>query len=145
MGLVHAEIELANARQDELLPMTVTALVDSGALHLCLPDHVAKQLRLPELERREVTLANGQSQVVPYAGPVRVRFRNRQCLVGALVLGDEPLLGAIPMEDMDVQIHPGRQELIVNPDSPNIPTSVAKRLSFERKIIEPKDWTEAAE
>jgi clan AA aspartic protease len=131
MGLIHAEIELANARQDDLLPMTVKALVDTGALHLCLPEHVARQLGLPEVERREVTLANGERQVVPYAGPVRVRFRNRQCLVGALVIGDEPLLGAIPMEDMDVQIHPGRRELIVNPDSPNIPASVAKRLRSE--------------
>jgi hypothetical protein len=30
----------------------------------------------------------------------------------------EPLLGAIPLEDMDVLIHPLRQELIVNPDHP---------------------------
>jgi clan AA aspartic protease len=129
MGLIRAEIELANARQDELEPMTVLALVDTGALHLCLPEHVARQLRLPELDRREVTLADGTRLVVPYAGPVRVRFRNRQCLVGALIVGDEPLLGAIPMEDMDVQISPSRQALVVNPDSPNIPTSVAKALT----------------
>lgn len=30
----------------------------------------------------------------------------------------EPLLGAIPLEEMDVLIHPLRQELIVNPEHP---------------------------
>jgi hypothetical protein len=32
----------------------------------------------------------------------------------------EMLLGAIPMEDIDVLIHPLRQELIVNPEHPYI-------------------------
>ena len=31
---------------------------------------------------------------------------------------NEPLPGAIPLEDMDVLIHPLREELIVNPDHP---------------------------
>ncbi len=31
----------------------------------------------------------------------------------------EPLLGAIPMEEMDVLIHRQRQELVVNPEHPN--------------------------
>jgi hypothetical protein len=30
----------------------------------------------------------------------------------------EPLLGAIPMEEMDVIIHPLRQEMMVNPEHP---------------------------
>jgi clan AA aspartic protease len=126
MGLLYADIELANAREDELLPVTVSALVDSGALHLCLPQHVAVQLRLPVLDRRVVNLADGVPQEVDYVGPVRVRFANRQCLVGALVLGDETLLGAIPMEDMDLVINPARQSLGVNPANPNIAVSVAK-------------------
>lgn len=128
MGLVHADIELANARQDDLLPMTVNALVDSGALHLCIPQHVATQLALPVLDRREVTVANGSRQMVDYVGPVKIRFANRQCLVGALVLGDQPLLGAIPMEDMDLVINPSRQSVTVNPNSPNVAVSLA--MSF---------------
>ncbi len=125
MGLVLADIELANAREDDLLPMTVNALVDSGALHLCIPRHVATQLELPVLDRREVTVANGQVQTVDYVGPVRVRFANRQCLVGALVLGEQTLLGAIPMEDMDLVITPSRRTVAVNPNSPNIAASTA--------------------
>ncbi len=125
MGLVHAEIELANARDDALASMTINALVDSGALHLCIPPHVATQLQLPVLDRREVRTADGTPHEVNYVGPVRVRFANRQCLVGALVLGDETLLGAIPMEDMDVIISPSRHALVVNPANPNIAGSVA--------------------
>ena len=128
MGVVHADIELANARVDDLAPMTVHALVDSGALHLCIPRHVANQLNLEVLAHRGVTLADGREETVDYVGPVRVKFANRQCLVGALVLGNEPLLGAIPMEDMDLVIHPGRQTLTVNPANPNIPMSLAMGL-----------------
>ena len=126
MGLLHAEIELSNAREDALLPLTVNALVDSGALHLCLPQHFAVQLRLPVLDQRVVNLADGAPHEVDYVGPVRIRFANRQCLVGALVLDDEPLLGAIPMEDMDLVLSPARQSLTVNPANPNIAVSVAK-------------------
>ncbi len=56
------------------------------------------------------------------AGPIEIRFKNRRCVVDAMVLkGDnEPLLGAIPLEDMEVLIHPLRQELIVNPEHPFI-------------------------
>ncbi len=63
---------------------------------------------------------------VPYVGPVKVAFDNRQCYVGALVLGNEVLLGSVPMEDMDVLISPARQELIVNPANPNMAVSVVK-------------------
>jgi clan AA aspartic protease len=125
MGLVFADIELANARDDGLASVTVKALVDSGAVHMCIPQHVALQLALPVQDRRGVTLADGREEMVDYVGPIRVRFANRQCLVGALVLGDQPLLGAIPMEDMDLVINPSRQSLTVNPSNPNIPMSVA--------------------
>ena len=128
MGLIYADIELANAREDELLPMTVNALVDSGALHMCIPQHVATQLKLRVLDRREVTIANGAAQTVDYVGPIQVRFGNRQCLVGALVLGDQALLGAIPMEDMDLVVNPARRALTVNPANPNIAVSVAMGL-----------------
>jgi len=58
-----------------------------------------------------------------------VQFEKRQCFVGALVLGDEVLLGAVPMEDMDLVLNPARQEVTVNPASPNIPHSRVKRAA----------------
>ena len=40
--------------------------------------------------------------------------------------GLEVLLGAIPMEDMDLVLRPQLQSITVNPESPNIPLSLAK-------------------
>jgi hypothetical protein len=73
-----------------------------------------------------VVLADGRKLSVPYMGPVEVRFANRRCFTGAMVIGDEVLLGAIPMEDMDLVLQPQLQRLSVNPANPNLPLSVAK-------------------
>jgi clan AA aspartic protease len=95
-------------------------------VHLCIPEHVAIQLGFRELEQREVTLADGSKRLVPYVGPVEVRFANRRCFAGAMIMGDEVLLGAIPMEDMDLVVRPLTREVLVNPLSPNVPSSLAK-------------------
>ena len=126
MGLIRASVTLLNPTAPALQGLEVSALADSGAVHLCIPEHLALQLQLRELERREVVLADGHRRSVPYMGPVEVRFANRRCFTGAMVLGDEVLLGAIPMEDMDLVLQPQLQQLTVNPASPNLPTSVAK-------------------
>jgi clan AA aspartic protease len=126
MGRIRASVTLLNPTAPALQGLEVSALADSGAVHLCIPEHLALQLQLRELERREVVLADGHRRSVPYMGPVEVRFANRRCFTGAMVLGDEVLLGAIPMEDMDLVLQPQLQQLTVNPASPNLPTSLAK-------------------
>ena len=126
MGYVRADIELINPRENALGSVGVHALVDTGALMLCIPQHIRIQLKLEELEKREITTADGRKQLVPYVGPVQVRFQNRSCFVGALVLGDEVLLGAVPMEDMDLIVSPAHKMLVVNPESPNFPHSLVK-------------------
>lgn len=126
MGITYTMLLLLNPLKPELSPMKVNALADTGALHLCIPEHVAIQLDLKEQEKREVTLADGTKKMVSYVGPVDVRFENRRCFVGAMILGDEVLLGAIPMEDMDLIVRPLSREVLVNPMSPNIPSSLAK-------------------
>ena len=109
MGYVHATIELSNPREPELEPIRTAALADTGALMLCIPEHLALQLKLERESEREVTVADGRSMTVPYVGPVKVGFGDRICFVGALVMGDDVLLGAVPMEDMDLTVHPSRQ------------------------------------
>jgi clan AA aspartic protease len=126
MGLVNAEVILSNPRLPNLDSVDVVALVDSGATHLCIPEHVQIQLQLDEIDSKEVTLADGSRKLVPYVGPVEMRFKNRVGFAGALVMGDQVLLGAIPMEDMDLVIIPKTRTLDVNPESPNIATSMAK-------------------
>lgn len=93
---------------------------------LRIPEHVAVQLGLQEIEKREVTTADDRSQLAPYVGPVQIRFGKRTCFTGALVLGKSVLLGAVPMEDMDLVIEPSRQTITVNPKSPNIPSALVK-------------------
>lgn len=86
-----------------------------------------KNPRIPDLAAVETfALADGSKQVVPYVGPIELRFKNRVGFAGALVVGDQVLLGDIPMEDMDLVVVPKTQTLDVNPDSPNIASSIVK-------------------
>ena len=126
MGHVFADLELSNPRRGELAPVHVRALADTGALMLCIPEHIAVQLDLEAESMREVSMADGRSASVPYVGPLKVAFEKRFCYVGALVLGDEVLLGAVPMEDMDLVVNPGRRMVTVDPASPNLPHARAK-------------------
>ena len=126
MGLASAVITLANPRRNDLKPVDVEALADSGAVFLCIPQHVANQLELETLMNKEVTTADGKHTLCPYVGPVQIRFDNRGCYVGAIVLGDEVLLGAIPMEDMDLVVLPKERRIAVNPLNPNFAVGKVK-------------------
>lgn len=133
MGLVYADIELISGddlallrrghiKEDEIRRMTINVLVDSGALMLTINEEIKTQLGLQQIDTRSAQLADGTLIQVEVVGPVEVRFANRRSSVDAMVLpGDaEPLLGAIPMEDMDVLIDPQQRRLIVNPEHPYI-------------------------
>ena len=132
MGLIYADIELLNGDDlamvrrklmdnDEVKRMRVNMLVDTGSVYMCINENIQEQLQLTVHEQRKGQLANGHIVEYDVVGPVEVRFKNRRCTVNAMVLPgeNEPLLGAIPLEDMDVLVHPHRQELVVNPDHPN--------------------------
>lgn len=126
MGLVVGKIVLKNPRKSELAPLQVGVLPDSGAVHLSIRQHVQMQSEFEEVARKEIILADGNRKLVPYVGPIDIHFRNRVGFTGALVMGDQALLGATPMEDMDSVILPKERTLDVNPDSPNVASSVAK-------------------
>ena len=132
MGLVTTKLTLRNPRFPEQEPMEVEALVDTGAVHMCIPQHVAIQLQLEQYDQKEVTIADGSKRLVPYVGPIETRFKNRVGLGGALVNGDQVLLGAIPMEDMDLVVSPKDRSIDVNPASPNVACSTVKRLHLSR-------------
>jgi clan AA aspartic protease len=135
MGLVHADIEILNGddwsdfrrkriKETEIRRMTINMNVDSGALMMAINENIQAQLGLEVLETRRALLADGTFIQLPVVGPIEVRFENRACSVRAVVLkgNTQPLLGAIPMEDMDVLIHPAEQKLVVHPDHPYIAT-----------------------
>ena len=123
MGIVYADIEMVRRSlmdKDDIKKMRVNMLVDSGAYMMAINETIQEQLQLPFKEKRKSIMADGSIVEHNVVGPIEVKFKNRTATCNAVVLqGDtEPLLGAIPMEEMDVFIHPLRQELIVNPEHP---------------------------
>lgn len=137
MGLVYAEIELINAvdlgtaaqgfiKRENIRSIKVNALVDSGAYMMVLPEKVRVQLGLEIITHDVAEYANGEIEEVPIVGPVRIKFANRITVADAMVIGNQVLLGAIPMEAMDVIINPRSQKLEVNPENPTMPKMIVK-------------------
>jgi clan AA aspartic protease len=131
MGVVYADIELTNTEDiglarrhhigdEEVKRMRLSMLVDSGAYMMAINETIQSQLQFGFVEKRKVQLASGQVVEYDVVGPIDVRFANRRAVCSAFVLpgNSESLLGAIPMEEMDVLVHPNRQELVVNPEHP---------------------------
>lgn len=126
MGLSYAMLTLRNPRNPQREAVEVSALADTGAIYLIIPEHVRLQLDLETETEKEVILANGGKRRVPYVGPIETRFKNRLAYVGAIVMGDEVLLGAIPMEDMDLIVLPQQRVVDINPLNPNFAAASAK-------------------
>ena len=123
MGHAFAMLALRNPRYSDLPPVEVEALAVTGATFLCLPADIAAALRLEAVgDRKEAILAAGRRQSVPYVGPLEIRFKGRVAYGGALVIGERVLLGAIPMEDMDLVVLPRSRRVDVNPESPDVAT-----------------------
>ena len=131
MGLVYAQIRLTNAddialskrnyiKKDEIRYINVNAMVDSGAYMLAINESIKIQLGLDVIDEKTAQLADGSLVILDVVGPIQVIFENRKAMCNAMVLSGETevLLGAIPMEEMDVLIHPKEQKLIVNPAHP---------------------------
>jgi clan AA aspartic protease len=124
MGEVRTEITLVNIGdknvadrgfmpQDQVRRLTVNALVDTGAWTLVINEETRQKLGLLVEENGETTLAGGikvPSRVTEY---VEVRWKDRKTACEAVVLPDEEevLLGAYPLEGMDLMVHPQRQEV----------------------------------
>jgi clan AA aspartic protease len=124
MGLVYAEITLKNAgdfenvvrgyiKENAVRQTTVTALVDTGAGTLVITEEIRKKLGLRIEGFRRSTLADGGKAHYQLTEPVRVSWKDRFSTCAALVLPDaeDVLLGAIPLEDMDLMIHPATNQL----------------------------------
>ena len=128
MGMVYADIELANdwdvemvrkglMDKDEVRRIPINVLVDTGSFSLAINQTIQEVLQLTVIDQKELTLANGETILYDIVSNVEVRFKNRTCSCRAAVLpgNSEPLLGAIPLEEMDLIVHPAKQELMTNP------------------------------
>lgn len=141
MGYVYAEIELTNEdhvalHRHGMLPETeikrvkCKALVDSGAWDLVINEEVQQRLNLPVVERRSVKMADETLMDLDVVGPIEVRFENKRTIVDAVIMpgASEILLGAFPMEGLDVMIDPKGERLLVNPPWPNNPKAYIRSV-----------------
>jgi clan AA aspartic protease len=126
MGIIYAPLKLTNLFNRQAVE--VNALVDTGATFMCVTEEIALQLGFDttEVSQQTVTFADGRQRKVPKIAPVEIAFANRSYVTEAVVLGDEPLMGVIPLEAMDLIINPQQQMLMVNPRHPNYPVALAK-------------------
>ena len=125
MSVVHTEITLKNAidagnarqgiiTEQEIRQITVQVLVDSGAWTLVINESTREKLGLEIVDTDSGTLADGTKEIYDVAGPIEVVWKNRRTICVALVLpdADEILLGAIPLEALDLMIHPRLEEVV---------------------------------
>jgi clan AA aspartic protease len=126
MGHTYADLKITNLFDKRT--NDIRALVDTGATFMCLTEQDAIQLDfdLSEVSQQVVTLADGRQCKVPKIAPIEIAFANRSYVTEALVLGNEPLMGVLPLEAMDLMVDPLRQQLIVNPAHPNYPVALVK-------------------
>jgi clan AA aspartic protease len=129
MSVVYTEISLKNKadiilakrgimKEDEVRQMTVQAIVDTGAWTLVINEETREKLVLDDNGLGEATLADGKKGEFPMAGPLEIRWKNRHMTCDALVMPDTPdaLLGALPLEHMDLTINPKREVVGVHGD-----------------------------
>lgn len=126
MGATYAELKITNLFNRQSI--NTNALVDTGATFMCVTEEMALQLGfdISEVAGHVVTLADGRQIKVPRIAPIEIEFGNRSYVTEALVLGNEPLMGVLPLEAMDLMVDPLRQQLVVNPAHPNFPVASAK-------------------
>lgn len=129
MGVFAVPVHLRNWL-NQLLPedeqgedVECEALVDTGAIELALPADLIERLRLLPADEVRVHTADGGEHVYRVLGFVELTVQGRSCQVRAIELprGSRPLLGAIPLEEMDWHVSPQERRLVPNPKSPNEP------------------------
>jgi hypothetical protein len=101
-------------KETEVRRMTVNAMVASGAWTLIIGEETRARLGLEIKYMDETEVANGRLETCGITGGVTVRWKNRSVLLSAAVLSEETevLLGAYPIEGMDLLIDCKRERLI---------------------------------
>lgn len=141
MGLIRTDIKLVHAgdeydlrkgriQPNEVREQMTSALVDSGAYTLCINEDIQRRMGLETMETTTATLADGSIQEVRLAEPITIYFGERKSTCRPVILpGDaEVLLGALPMEDMDLVVDMRNHALIQNPGPPFLPQHVLKGM-----------------
>jgi clan AA aspartic protease len=119
VGIVYADITLTNPYLKK--SVAVRAMVDTGATHMVVTAEIARELGfdLEETSTYSLTIADTRRVRVPRIQPVEIRFDDRTYLTEAAVLGDECLMGVLPLEAMDLVVDPKLRRVTSNPAHPD--------------------------
>jgi clan AA aspartic protease len=125
MGMVYAEITLKNAgdvdavqrghmKEDEVRSVVVKALVDTGAGTLVINEEISQKLGLKVNQVRQSTLADGSKHMYTRMESVSINWENRESTLRPTMIpgAEKVLLGAIPLQDMDLIVDPRNERLI---------------------------------
>ena len=125
MGMVYTKITLKNAADDtaarrgfikaeEIRSVTVTAIADTGSMHMVITEELCEKLGLSTKGEKTVLIANGQRVRCIETEAVEIQWKDRTMAVSAMVIpgAKSVLFGAIPMEGMDLMVNPVTQEVV---------------------------------
>jgi clan AA aspartic protease len=125
MSVFTEEITLANGRDignvmEGLIPdtkirkMTLEAMPDTGAWTLVINEEIRQKLGLHILETSESTLADGKTDTYEVTEGVQIQWKNRSTVLPAVVAPNTKtvLLGALPLEAMDLMVDPVHHQLV---------------------------------
>lgn len=132
MGEVRVKVTLTNAldralaRRGQIDAAAIRsyeadALVDTGAVSSVIPQHVMAQLGLEADGQRVAEYADGRNEVVDLTEPVTFEIIGRRTTEGAMVLGDEVLIGQTVLEVLDLLVDCNNRKVIPNPAHPDQP------------------------
>ena len=117
------DVKRGHLRPAEVRAVQVQALADPGATMMVLPADVVSKLELFPDGYRKVRYADGRIRELPWVSSIRMTILGRETVTNALVAdaGTTPVVGQIPLEELDLIVDPGSRDLRVNPDSPDAP------------------------
>lgn len=132
MGLTYAVIELVNQYdeyrseegllpKDEIRRWSGEFMIDTGAIRMAINEEIKEKLGLKNGNLMNVAMADGSIKQIELVGGIKVRFGDRTCYTDAFVLpgNTEPLMGAIPLEGMDLVVTASENKLEYNPKHPD--------------------------
>lgn len=132
MGEVRLKVKLTNSydesrrqrgdiEKDEVRRYEADALIDTGAVSSVIPANVMKILGLLSRGERVAEYADGRKDIVQLTEPIIFDLMGRETEEGAMVLGDEVIIGQTILEVLDLQVDCRNQKLIPNPAHPDQP------------------------
>ena len=125
MGTVNTEITLKNSgdlvrafdgniKPEDIRTATVTAVADTGSMYLVITEDLRQKLGLKVTQEKTAHIANGQQVACQITDAVEILWENRKTVLPAMVIpgAKKVLLGALPLEAMDLMVDPVNQKVV---------------------------------